>query len=138
MTLDAGTAAAVRNAVKMKARTARLLTDLGGNLDEVAATLGRLGIRGVPGKPDRCPVARYLQANDIRVSYVSSLHAELGNPRSGVEVLMPDPAAEFICDFDETPQRYPNLIEDESAQDGAAVELFGEYARPNFPTGRGA
>lgn len=91
-------------------RITKLLTDLGSTIQKVAATLQRLGITGTPGATCDCPVAKYLDGNGIPISYVSSMQVVYAEgDRFGVHV--PRAVGDFIVDFDENPDIYPELVE---------------------------
>lgn len=86
-------------------RLEAFLASLGATADEVAETLRRKGVRGLPCVPGACPVAR-------------AIERDLGSPgRCGVSlawtddhedsVAMPEPVAEFVKAFDRG--RYADL-----------------------------
>ncbi len=83
-----------------------LLAELGENVEAVAAELERREIRGVPGVPDACPIARYLKTRDVRVTYVSGMFIEV----LGESYDMPDTAGDFVGEFDEDPDRFATLV----------------------------
>lgn len=88
----------------------QLLADLGRTREEVATTLTRLGVTGIPGTPRYCPIARYLQGNGVPATYVSCIRVVWeGGPLSGVLVL--DPVSDFVTAFDDEPDDFPALVD---------------------------
>lgn len=103
---------------EMKARATQLIADLGGNVDEIAASLKRLGIRGVPGDGCLCPIARYLLANGVNAVYIGPLWIEFEEEEIPERVVTPVTACQFITAFDEYPERYDALIGELEADHG--------------------
>jgi hypothetical protein len=83
---------------------------LGATADEVADTLQRAGIAGVPLDPTRCPIARYV---DHRFpGLVKRLVVSTSSKSLSVSLVsgpIPGPVGEFIDRFDH--EEYPDLIE---------------------------
>lgn len=74
-----------------------VLEDLGSTGVKVAQKLKKLGFKGVPGCPWRCPVARYLQ------SFFPDADITVGTPEiltKDLAVKTPKPVQDFIKSFD--------------------------------------
>lgn len=84
-----------------------LLAELGDTVPAITADLARREIRGVPRVPDACPIARYLKSRDVRVTFVSGLGIEVGGQRYD----MPGAPGDFVCEFDEVPDAFPEVLE---------------------------
>jgi len=90
------------------------LDALGSTTDEIAATLLRLGHRGVQMVACRCPIASYLtavmDASEVEASPASVRVHHLDFPFP-VRGMVPTPVAAFMSRFDVGD--YPDLIEKE-------------------------
>lgn len=84
-----------------------LLAELGDSVSAIAAELERREIRGLPGAPSACPIARYLKTRDVPVTFVSTLRATV----RGEDYDMPDPAGYFVAAFDDDPDSFAGVAE---------------------------
>ncbi len=110
---------------QLKQQIQGLLTDLGPSHRDVATTLQRVGIRGVPKNPEGCAVALYLGAvlgSDSRVQSVavgSNCLKASTTPSTPfyfhgtMLVPVPKPVGQFIAAFDDG--RYPELVRERPA-----------------------
>ncbi len=96
---------------QLKKRSTELLADLGDSPREVAASLERAAVLGVPGSNRSCPIALYvgaLMGTHPRVRSVAvgqcSLMVNLVTPdqRPGgrLVVQLPKPVRQFVAEFD--------------------------------------
>jgi hypothetical protein len=86
-----------------------LLDKLGDTSTDVAATLHRLGITGIPWDTKRCPVARYLQQHTGLPLHVDAGHIYRSGYFGIDEVVPPRAVNVFIAEFDAS--FYPNLLD---------------------------
>ncbi len=93
---------------ELRAEVKDLLASLGDDPWEIAARLGRTGVRGIPHDPHNCVVARYLSAivgTDPAVSRVVVSRTDLALRRSRrlavpIRVVLPPALRAFISAFD--------------------------------------
>jgi hypothetical protein len=97
---------------QLKKRTSGLLTELGTSADDVAASLGRAGIAGIPKSNRSCAIALYLTAviggepgiRSVAVgpcSVVINLVAPTDSrPAGRLLVQLPKPVRQFVAAFD--------------------------------------
>lgn len=93
----------------------RALRDLGRTKDEVAKSLAKAGIRGVPGNHRCCAVARYLVERGLeRVTVNAGVVWRDGNGRRNeiAPVDIPVAVHRFVTAFDL--REYPELIVEEA------------------------
>jgi hypothetical protein len=88
------------------------LAGLGGTAGEVADSLRRLGVRGVPRRCHDCPLARLLAATfdsgRVSVSWACAAHTSPGEgPMRFCN--LPGGCAEFVLAFDNL--QFPDLVE---------------------------
>ena len=102
--------------IAKQTRVLQLLHALGKTSGEVARSLAREGIIGVPDEPCLCPIARYLELNDVEMPFVSSMEIRAGGELLLVSDEVPDPVAEFIKAFDRFPWDYRDLLDEEWLQ----------------------
>ena len=109
----------------IKKRVNALLTGLGHDPDEVAATLEAAGVQGVPRSNTACAVAVYASAvmvADPRIRSVAvgpctlvlTLTKEDGRPGGKLVVQLPKPVRAFVDGFDAA--RYPKVLRLEAAE----------------------
>jgi|GEM_PF-3526109 len=106
-----------RTRADVAAHARQLLESLGKRPEQVAATLARAGVRGVPGDARSCAVARFLGAvvacdPDIRGVAVTASELVVLRRRwwvRPVTVELPEPVREFVAAFDRG--RYPEVCE---------------------------
>jgi len=89
-------------------KVSRLLAGLGNTCDEVAASLGRLGIKGIPGRSKDCALAVYLRRELDRPVTVGSSDVEIDARDFFVVIPHSEPVRAFIRRFDV--QKYPDLL----------------------------
>jgi hypothetical protein len=93
------------NVTQIRGKVLALLTELGGNERDVAATLDRLGVTGSRDCASRCPIANYLHerltGEGVRDVAVGDLQASL-ILRDGtvVRAWLPRAVRNFIALFD--------------------------------------
>jgi hypothetical protein len=109
---------------QLKKQIGHLLADLGTSHGEVAASLQRAGIRGVPRNPGGCAIALYLGAvlgTDSRIQSVtvgtnclkaSTLQSTPFYFYGTMLVPVPKPVGQFIAAFDEG--CYPELVREQA------------------------
>jgi len=131
----------VRSARTLKRQVEAFLVGLGSSDAEVAARLSREGVRGVPGDPDDCAVAVYLDAvlaadPQVRsVKVAGTAAAVYRHWRRRISVPLPEPTRVFIGGFDKG--RFPGLVrasDVESAEGGSD----GTYLPPSVHAPGGA
>jgi hypothetical protein len=84
-----------------------LLAELGGDVEAISAELERREIRGIPGAPDSCPIARYLKTRDVRVTFVSGMRITVQDD----DYDTPRAVANFVRDFDFDPDAFSALVD---------------------------
>ena len=107
---------------RLKKQTNGLLAELGRSPEEVAASLGRVGIEGVPKSNRSCAVALYLMAvmggepvvRSVTVGPCSLVINLIGpkNDRPGGRLLvqLPKPVRRFVAAFDAG--HFPGMVRD--------------------------
>jgi hypothetical protein len=97
---------------QLKQRTTGLLKGLGSTADEVAESLGRSGVEGVPKSNRSCAVARYVTAvmggepgvRSVAVGpcslVVNLVRPEDARPAGRLLVQLPKPVRQFVSAFD--------------------------------------
>ncbi len=105
---------------RLKKQTNGLLAELGGSPDEVAASLRRVGVAGVPKSNRSCAIAQYLTAvmggePGVRSVVVGpcSLVIHLigskdGRPGGRLLVQLPKPVRRFVAAFDAG--QFPTMV----------------------------
>jgi hypothetical protein len=97
-----------REAAALTFETAELLRKLGTTIEDVAATLGSTGVRGIPRSGTGCVLARYVHAvmgPDPRLRAITVTCAAITMTRrrwwlQPVVVSVPPPVQQFIVRFD--------------------------------------
>jgi len=99
------------------------LNALGNSAEEVAESLGKLGIKGTLGDADTCPVAYYLKSKGLKDAFVTSNMVREGTSAgfSDLRVDIPLSVQFFIEHFDDG--AWPEMVlEDEVDADSRAAD----------------
>jgi hypothetical protein len=118
---------------QLKRETHALLAGLGDSPDEVAESLWKAGIRGVPRDNRTCAVALYVSAvmgSEPAIRSVSVGHCSIAvtvvkptdlRPAGRLLIQLPKPVRRFVAAFDD--RRYPQVVAGQAPGSGPVAPL---------------